>query len=181
MLHKQFIGHYTDLLNAIKDMNYESLEQLCEETLTKEIAAKVYEQSKFNGIQFRVLNSGAAVEEVDILNHFHVNGMSINREDNPGLHEYRMITRGNVLDYVAKLDFDEHQEETQFFQSESRLDHLLALKKYYQIEGATESPFADTKIDENERLDKAIMERAKFDKLQYLQNQTKKALAEVLK
>ena len=37
------LGHYRDLLRAIKIQNYELLELLCEDTLTQAIAAKVYE------------------------------------------------------------------------------------------------------------------------------------------
>ena len=45
-LERLFAGHYTDLLKAITNDNYEAIEALSEETLTIELAAKVYEFEK---------------------------------------------------------------------------------------------------------------------------------------
>jgi hypothetical protein len=41
-LRNTFIAHYDALLNAIATQNYDQLENLCEETLTKELAAQIY-------------------------------------------------------------------------------------------------------------------------------------------
>lgn len=51
-----FTSYYEDLLNAIVNDNYESIEALCENNLTLELAAKIYEFEKYHGVQFRVLN-----------------------------------------------------------------------------------------------------------------------------
>ena len=45
-----FRTYYEDLLKAIVNDNYESLETLCEETLLLELAAKIYEYEKFKNI-----------------------------------------------------------------------------------------------------------------------------------
>ena len=42
-MNKQFSTYYKDLLNAITNDNYEAIDSLCEEGLTLEIAAKIYE------------------------------------------------------------------------------------------------------------------------------------------
>lgn len=55
-LNKQFTSYYRDLLQAIANGNYEVIEQLCEEELTVELAAKIYEFEKYRGVQFRILN-----------------------------------------------------------------------------------------------------------------------------
>jgi len=49
-LQKQIANQYKDLLNAIKNQNFESLEHLCEPNLTTELAAKIYDHTAFNGI-----------------------------------------------------------------------------------------------------------------------------------
>lgn len=41
-----FASYYIDLLKAIANDNYEAIDQLCEETLTVELAAKIYEFEK---------------------------------------------------------------------------------------------------------------------------------------
>lgn len=38
-----FKNNYFDLLKAIVNKNYEIIEQICEEKLTMEVAAKIYE------------------------------------------------------------------------------------------------------------------------------------------
>ena len=43
----QFKFAYFDLLKAITDMKYENIEQICEENLTEEIAAKIFEFTKY--------------------------------------------------------------------------------------------------------------------------------------
>ena len=47
--------------------------------MTQEIAACMYEQMEFNKVQFRVKNRGEKVHVVDILNHFYVKGMALER------------------------------------------------------------------------------------------------------
>ena len=49
-LNRMFRTYYEDLLKAIVNDNYESLETLCEETLLLELAAKIYEYEKFKNI-----------------------------------------------------------------------------------------------------------------------------------
>lgn len=55
-LNRLFTTHYTDLLKAICNDNYEGIESLCEGKLTEELAAKVYQWEKFNNVQFRIIN-----------------------------------------------------------------------------------------------------------------------------
>jgi hypothetical protein len=64
---------------------------------------------------------------MQIINHFIIKGMKMDRSLNPSLNNYKMIEKGNVLRYISK-DID---EEEQFFQTESNLNILLELKKYY--------------------------------------------------
>ena len=42
-LNKAFSTYYKDLLNAISNDNYEAIEALCEESLTMDLAAKIYD------------------------------------------------------------------------------------------------------------------------------------------
>jgi hypothetical protein len=76
-LNSTFRAHYDDLLNAISTDNYESLEQLCEETFLNELAAKIYEFEKFKNIQFRICDSPSPHFSFQVLNHFYVNNVSI--------------------------------------------------------------------------------------------------------
>ena len=43
----QFKLAYFDLLKAIKEMKYENIEQICEDQLTNEMGAKIFEYTKF--------------------------------------------------------------------------------------------------------------------------------------
>jgi hypothetical protein len=95
-LQKQIANQYKDLLNAIKNQNFESLEHLCEPNLTTELAAKIYEHTAFHGIQMRIVGQKEEIE-VDIINHFYVTGMDIDRKLNANLQDYRMVERGNTL------------------------------------------------------------------------------------
>jgi len=47
-LNSTFRAHYDDLLSAISTDNYESLEQLCEETFLNELAANLYVIQKYD-------------------------------------------------------------------------------------------------------------------------------------
>lgn len=51
----QFLARYQDLLKAIKNQNYDTLDLLCEERLTKVIAAKVYELGHLQKYKFDVI------------------------------------------------------------------------------------------------------------------------------
>ena len=108
----KFITHYVDLLKSIKGMQYEAIEQICEEQLTEEIGAKIYEHTTFNNIQFRIINENQPVEVVDILNHFYVKGMSINRKENESLSNFKMLTSSSkdTIQYVPKGADDEKDE-----------------------------------------------------------------------
>jgi hypothetical protein len=64
---------------------------------------------------------------MQIINHYQIKGMKMDRSLNPSLNKYKMIEKGNVLRYISK-DLD---EDEQFFQTESHLNNLLELKKYY--------------------------------------------------
>ena len=101
----QFISQYTDLLSGIANMRYETLEQVCESKLTEEIAAKTYEWRSLNNVQFRVLGQQKPVI-ADILNHFIVEGVEIDRNSNPSLSELALVEQSgygmNRLRYVSK-------------------------------------------------------------------------------
>ena len=131
-----FRNFYEDLLKAIANDNYEALETLCEETLLLELAAKIYEYEKYRNIQFRIKDSpehvGKPTYDIQVINHFYVKNMSINRNENPSLKDFKMIpTLQNVVEYVPKnrstdLDHLDH----------SVLETLQDMKKLYQVESA---------------------------------------------
>ena len=63
--------------------------------------------------------------EIDILNHFYVYNMNINRKDNPTLKDYKIITkRRNKIAFVPKDSADKDMEP-------EALDILEDLKKLY--------------------------------------------------
>ena len=74
--------------------------------MTNEVAAKMFELLKFQSVQFRVLNSEGKVD-VEISNHFYIYGMSINREDNPSLGGFKMVSDKSSLTYYEKSDNSE--------------------------------------------------------------------------
>ena len=87
-----FRRYYEDLLKAITSDNYEALEILCESAILMELAAKMYEFEKYKGIQFRIAKSNFKSEyEIQVLNHFYVKNVSINRSENPTLKNYKMV------------------------------------------------------------------------------------------
>ena len=73
-----FRTYYDDLLKAIANDNYESLETLCEETLLVELAAKIYEYEKYKNLQFHVKDHvDPPSYDLQIINHFYVKNMSV--------------------------------------------------------------------------------------------------------
>lgn len=106
-LEAQFVANFCDMLNGISNMRYETLEQVCESKLTQEIAAKTYEWRTLNNVQFRVLGKKRPVV-ADILNHFIVEGVDIDRQTNPSLHDVALLEQSgygvNRLRYVSKED-----------------------------------------------------------------------------
>jgi hypothetical protein len=71
-----------------------------------ELAAKIYEFEKFGNIQFRIKDhqdSSKTQFEFQVLNHFYVRNMSIQRSQNPSLKDYKMLPTGkNTLEFVNK-------------------------------------------------------------------------------
>ena len=131
MLLNNFITCYTDLLNGIKNNNYEAIESICEESLTTEIAAKMFEHQKFNDIQFRVLNDRTEVS-ASIINHFYIYGMNIDRQVNESLDQFKMVTKNkNELHYIKKEDIEDLNEYV--FKTENQLDYYMDLKQHYQF------------------------------------------------
>jgi hypothetical protein len=49
-LNRLFSSLYKDLLKAICNDNYESIESLCEQTLTLELAARMFYFEKYGGV-----------------------------------------------------------------------------------------------------------------------------------
>jgi hypothetical protein len=119
--------------------------------LTIELAAKIYEFEKYRGVQFRIINDTSRLEEkkakkvkgghddkivqpiyeVQVLNHFFVSNMSIDREKNPSLRDFKMVQKArNWIDYVQK---GSDKDATDFMDS-TVLDTLEELKKLYQVE-----------------------------------------------
>ena len=43
---------------------------------------------------------------MEIINHYQIKGMKMDRSLNPSLNKYKMIEKGNVLRYISK-DLDE--------------------------------------------------------------------------
>jgi len=78
---------------------------VCDSKLTEEIAAKTYEWRSLNNVQFRVLGQQKPVI-ADILNHFIVEGVEIDRNSNPSLSELALVEQSgygmNRLRYVSK-------------------------------------------------------------------------------
>lgn len=69
----------------------------------------------------------------NVVNHFYVYGMQIDRSKNPSLADYKMVTKSKCnLHYVDKAQDMEETSEV-FFQTDSQLQNLLALKSYYHI------------------------------------------------
>ena len=99
-LRNTFIAHYDALLNAIATQNYDQLENLCEETLTKELAAQIYKWQILDKFEFRIV--GQPNDDLQILNHFFVQGMSVVRSDNPCLSGYNSSSKDDTLKYVKK-------------------------------------------------------------------------------
>ena len=60
-----FLDHYSDLLKAISTQNFDTLELLCEETLTNELAASIYEWQTLNKFMMRV-DEGQQKEECSV-------------------------------------------------------------------------------------------------------------------
>ena len=132
-LNTTFRTYYDDLLKAIANDNYESLETLCEETLLVELAAKIYEYEKYKNVQFRVKDqSDPPSYDLQIINHFYVKNMSVQRKENPSLKDFKMLpTLNNIVEYVPKnrsSDVD-HLDITV-------LETLEGMKRLYQVETA---------------------------------------------
>ena len=64
---------------------------------------------------------------MQIINHYYIKGMKMDRSLNPSLNNYKMIEKANVLRYISK----DQETDEQFFQTEKHLNNLLELKKYY--------------------------------------------------
>ena len=81
-----------------------------------ELAAKMYEFEKYKGIQFRIAKSNFKSEyEIQVLNHFYVKNVSINRSENPTLKNYKMVQKSlNQIEYVAKSseEIEDHLDIT---------------------------------------------------------------------
>ena len=70
--------------------------------------------------------------DVNIMNHFWVNGMSIDRAVNPSLKDYKMVAlKKNVITYIKKDDADAAIEDNLDIQV---LELLEKAKKEYQTE-----------------------------------------------
>ena len=91
------------LLKAITTQNYESLESLTEENLTKTIAAQMYELAVLKGYTFdcnadlmRILEQSAeskeltAADEFRIVNHIFLRNCQVARQENECLSKYSL-------------------------------------------------------------------------------------------
>jgi hypothetical protein len=158
-----FIRYYQDLIRAVANDNYEVIDQLCEQRLTIELAAKIYEFEKYKGVQFRLINDTNRLEdkkktkvkgvhdgklvqpiyEVQVLNHFYVSNMSIDREKNPSLRDFKMVQKAqNWIDYVRKGS----DKEAADYMDSSVLDTLEELKKHYQVESQDDKEVVSSKM-----------------------------------
>lgn len=99
-LKKMFVTSYQDLLRAIANDNYDAIENLCEQNLTLELAAKIYELEKQHGIQFRILNKDKSILEAE--------KEAANRINNPkiGLPQREVKGPKVVKQPDAKIEFD---------------------------------------------------------------------------
>ena len=173
---------YLDLLYAIKNQNFEAIENLCEHNLTQELASKIYELQRFNNIQFRIANTEETKIDARIINHFYVIGMQIERNLNPSLNDLKMVTNqsGDNLIYLNKNDEIDEQNQQSFYQTKQSLDNLLALKEYYKIGGKGPNDSSQRNFENVTGSDNEIIERGKYDKLPYIQNEQEKAFKEVM-
>ena len=126
-------------------------------------------------MQFRVIGKGN-VEIVDVLNHFYVEGMQIERAQNPCLSEYSLVEQSgygkNVLKYILKSELAagmENDDGPRFYQTEKHLENFFALKRSYQEGGVQE-----------EVTEESGEQRAQFDTLRIVQSETNKAFREVM-
>lgn len=84
-------------------------------------------QSKETGRDAKSNNSKIDFE-VEIINHFYVGNMSIDRDQNPSLNEYKMVQKSqNWIEYIEKGSDAQSQDKL----DKSTLDTLLGLKKHY--------------------------------------------------
>ena len=106
------------LLKAITTQNYESLESLTEENLTKTIAAQMYELAVLKGYTFdcnadlmRILEQSTeskeltAADEFKIVNHIFLRNCQVARQENECLSKYslqRQNVAGFSYSYVPK-------------------------------------------------------------------------------
>jgi hypothetical protein len=62
--------------------SYETIEALCEETLTLELAAKRFEFTKHRNVFFKLLQPSAPIH-LQFLNHFWIQNAFVERNKNP--------------------------------------------------------------------------------------------------
>lgn len=120
--------------------------------------------------------------EVDIVNHFYVTGMDIDRKLNANLQDYRMVQRGNTLQYVHKSKYIEESEEARpVFQTEKQLENLLKLKKYYKITLNESTLGKKSRGSLQDGTDSEIIERGKYDQSSFIQKEAKKSFKEFIR
>lgn len=117
------------------------------------------------------------MDSVEIINHFFVTGMSIDRSQNPSLNDLKIVTgkHRNYLHYVDK-SWNENTD-TGLFHTEKDLDFLLNLKKYFQILGDDQGPMG-MQGEQRELKDPThaeIIERGRFDKLKNIRKKSESA------
>lgn len=92
-----------------------------------ELAAKIYEYEKFRNVQFRLKHGDPAHFDIQVLNHFYVKNMSIERKENPSLKDFKMVPlKKNVLEFVRK-GANELEDRLDY----SVLEALDKMKKLY--------------------------------------------------
>ena len=69
--------------------------------------------------------------DMQVLNHFYVGNMSIDRESNPSLNKYKIIQRQpNWIEYIEKGSADDKRDSL----DRNNLEIFKNLKKFYQLE-----------------------------------------------
>jgi hypothetical protein len=169
-LEAQFKRSYLDLLQAVESGNYEAIESICEEGLTLELAAKIYEFSKFKNAFFKVLCPDSPVK-ISILNHFHISNAFVDRKKNPPLEEFEQVrVSSNHLRYERKEAEDKNSEQ-------EMLEVYSQLQSLYSASGVKVDPTLKNFVP-SETSDREITERERFENNDFLQKESKESFRE---
>ena len=123
---------------------------LCEEQLTLAIAARMYELRELQGYEFSTTSEEQPKETVEIVNHFYIRNMHLDRDKNPCLSKFRLVctkSTTNEYSYLEKSS-NESSNDSSILSLEN-LQRFLEFKQKYQndIEGDQKGNIEEQKRD----------------------------------